>query len=225
MSVAMQEAFERADALERRGDTAEAVRVFEELAASEYGPALSRLGLIAVESGDEASAESWWERAAAAGHAAAMFNLGLLADNQSRPADSERWFRAGAAAGDTDAAFNLAHLLERRGDTREAIEFYRVAAAAGDVKAMYNVGSLLFVDRGKFDYGDEYRTWWQRGADAGEMHSAYSLAVAYEVIDPAAAGPLFRAAVAAGHPKAAARAEAFENGFWPDGRPHIRGLF
>ncbi|MEU0541071.1 tetratricopeptide repeat protein [Nocardia sp. NPDC005978] len=221
----MNEAFERADALERQGDTAAAVRLFEELAASEYGPALSRLGLIAVERGDEAGAEGWWERAAAAGHAAAMFNLGLLADNQARPADSERWFRAGAAAGDTDAAFNLAHLLEQRGDTREAIEFYRVSAAAGDVKAMYNVGSLLFVDRGKFDYGDEYRTWWQRGADAGEMHSAYSLAVAYEVLDPEAAVELFRAAIAAGHPKAEGRLAAFTNGCWSDGRPHIRGLF
>ena len=140
----------------------EGFKHYLQVAKTNYGPAMGRLGACfhhgrGVES-DEALALEWYEKGADLGDADSMNALGCIHESgklKSRGVDLERafqYYKQAADAGHADGMTNLGYLYEKGHGVLQNLElassWYERAAQKGYAKAQNNLGSLHYSGKG-----------------------------------------------------------------------------
>ncbi|WAZ21296.1 bifunctional trypsin-like peptidase domain-containing/SEL1-like repeat protein [Streptomyces cinnabarinus] len=205
---------------------------FRRAAAAGDDEAMNSLGTL-LYAQDPDQARELFRQAAGTGNALAMNNLGLLLDDVDE-AEAESWFRKAAEDGSEEGMHNLGTVLARRGDHEGALDWLHRAAESGHTEAMRNLGIelsqhdlaagarywwLRAVDAGNTDamlnlavlafndgdVNDGYRSWLERGADAGSATCTFALGDLHAQLgDPEAARRCYERAADAGEPAAMA---------------------
>ena len=140
----------------------EGFKHYLQVAKTNYGPAMGRLGACfhhgrGVES-DEVKALEWYEKGAALGDADSMNALGCIFESgklKSRGVDLEQafqYYKQAAEAGHADGMTNLGYLYEKGQGVLQnqelASSWYERAAQKGYAKAQNNLGSLHYSGKG-----------------------------------------------------------------------------
>lgn len=181
----------------RRGDYADAVRVWTALARLGHADAQFRLGLMldhgmGVER-DRRRAVYWFRRAAYQGHVDACYVLGVAyARGHGVAPDMRRavaWWRLAGARGNVDAQFNLGLVFARGyGDLaarpREAARWFRRAARRGDPWAQYHLGLMYANGIGVTRDRLQAHRWWRAAARQGLAEAARLLEGLQAAADP-----------------------------------------
>lgn len=165
-----------------RGETAEAVRIWRQLAENGDREALFTLGALFTVGDrrtgidrDPQAAADWYKRAADLGHGVAQFNLGVFYANGSGvPQDmtaAARWWQRAAIQGHVEAQFNLG-LLYAQGmgiaaDPVEAVRWWELAARQGSAAAQFNLGVMYVKGEGVEENPNEAVRLWQLSARQG----------------------------------------------------------
>ncbi|GAU65856.1 hypothetical protein SSP35_02_02230 [Streptomyces sp. NBRC 110611] len=100
--------------LERLGDSAGALRWYQEAAGAGRSDAMRELGRLLERDGKHVPAGMWRRRAALSGDPVAMHELGVGSWRTADLAEAENWLRKAAAVGVPEAAEDLERLLRRR---------------------------------------------------------------------------------------------------------------
>ena len=140
----------------------EGFKHYMQVAKTNYGPAMGRLGACfhhgrGVES-NEALALEWYEKGADLGDADSMNALGCIHESgklKSRGVDLEqafKFYKQAAEAGQADGMTNLGYLYEKGHGVLQNLElassWYERAAQKGYAKAQNNLGSLHYSGKG-----------------------------------------------------------------------------
>ena len=140
----------------------EGFKHYMQVAKTNYGPAMGRLGACfhhgrGVES-NEALALEWYEKGADLGDADSMNALGFIHESgklKSRGVDLEqafKFYKQAAEAGHADGMTNLGYLYEKGHGVLQNLElassWYERAAQKGYAKAQNNLGSLHYSGKG-----------------------------------------------------------------------------
>ncbi|MGD9477736.1 tetratricopeptide repeat protein [Shinella sp. G-2] len=144
-------AFQLARALERAGQSLDAMKLYAEAAALGHTVAMVNYGGMLGKRGDPAGEFSHYKKAAELGDLLGAYNLAVAyrdgIGTDVNGAEAARWFDKAAAAGDETAAFNLGVLFDDGSlvpeDNGRAAAFYKLAAEGGNVDAMINLGLML----------------------------------------------------------------------------------
>ncbi|GAA2714323.1 tetratricopeptide repeat protein [Actinoplanes palleronii] len=120
---------------------------------------------------DRATAVTLLTVSADEGDPIAQRSLGFLVQGED-PDRAAALYRSAAEAGDTIAAFNVALLT---GPTPEAVPWLRIAAEAGMAEAYPVLADRLSEQ----DRDEEARSWYLKGAEAGQVKSMFALAAWY----------------------------------------------
>lgn len=152
--------FEDAAAAYRRGDYANALRLFQSLADDGDPRAQNSLGRMYLRGQgagqDYKEAMKWFRRAAALGVADAQFNLGEIYLREfgveQDLVEAARWYTRAAEQGHIGAQFTLAVLyMIGRGVTRnqlKAVYWFERAASQGNADAQVQLGSIYGAGQG-----------------------------------------------------------------------------
>ena len=141
-------------AAHKRGDDAEALRLFRSSASQGKADGQNALGVMYLSGAgvtrDTAEALRWFRLSAAQGYAEAQYDLGEMYQNGEGIAEDDaealRLFRASAAQGNADGQKALGTMYEFgigvTKDPSEALRWYKLAAAQGDADAADSVARL-----------------------------------------------------------------------------------
>lgn len=172
---------DHAQALLRKGKTAEAFGILERLAAGGDAEAQNLLGDIHYSgSGGRKSYEKavhWYTLAAERDNAKACYSLACLYYDGSGVAknysEAMRWFLRAANRGDSAACFAIGEMYENgKGVNRNmasAYAWYMKAAEAGDAGAQYKVGVMLYEGTGTPENREQGLRWLYQAAENGEQ--------------------------------------------------------
>jgi TPR repeat protein len=190
-SFAAANTFDDALAVYERGDYAQAMKVFRQLAERGHQWAQRRVGLMYAEGKgvpqDYQEAVKWYRLAAAQGNVPAQYSLGLAYEKgQGVPQDYQEavnWYRIAAAREDEWAQTRLGSIYaEGKGvpqDYQEAVKWYRLAAAQGYAPAEYSLGVAYEKGQGvPQDYREAVK-WYRLAAAQGNELAQVNLGVMY----------------------------------------------
>lgn len=158
-------------AAHRKGDLAEAKKLFKAAADSGNSGGMVGLGVIASAEGDIDEAKRLWRLAADAGNSYAMLNLGIIAKTQIfilgesnyEPEDLNGaidWFTRAAKAGNSEAMFNLGEISEINGNIKEQKYWYQLAADSGNPDASEKLQGITIPTKQHYLYlPDDLSDW------------------------------------------------------------------
>ena len=176
-----------ADAAYKRGDYAQALKIWRPLAAEGNSFSQIALGFMYVHGlgvmRNYQEAVKWYRLAAAQGSADAQYRLGLAhfigrgvsIDYQK----TLKWYRLAAAQGDVDAQSGLGVMYDQgigvTQDFAEAVKWWRLAAAQGNVIAQFNLGVMHHRGTGVSKNDELAYFWWLLSSESGDQDSINSL--------------------------------------------------
>ena len=176
-----------ANAAYRRGDYAQALKIFRPLAAQGNAEAQNTIGSM-YHNGqgvtqDYQEALEWYRLSAAQGDAWGQYNIGFMYRNgQGVTQDYQealKWFRLAVAQGEADAQNGIG-LMYGNGqgviqNYQEALKWYKLAAAQGNAAAQNNIGMMYHNGLGVAQNHQEALKWYRLSAEQGQPNAIENL--------------------------------------------------
>jgi TPR repeat protein len=168
--------YQQGRSAKQRGDTDEAIRLFEKAAEAGHVKATIEVSdLHLVQRNDPQAASVWWKKLADNGDAAAMFSLGSYAEIEGDEATALTWYTKASERGHAEGHFRVGIISKNRGDLDAAVWWYKKAANAGIRDAKYNLG-VTYKDKG--NHVESIR-WYTEAADAGDDDAMLAISSYY----------------------------------------------